>query len=252
MTKAFALVIFFLLLYRILCQKAAWGRMGFFWLTVPYSSTERERVDHSEKGMAAGTWGLARQSGSRDITVDLQTGSRKKGQELRTRNTNWKAYGRWYVSSSKIPSPKGSIIFPNSYTNWGPSARINELLGTFLIQTTTDLFPKCGKGSHNLTVWKWNNWKTGKRVEQLCYQRNCKCKSTESAPGMQIKAMLRNLCTSTNMAEMKNMQTILSAGEDTLLGHPSITGGDANGGTTVENRQLFINLNMHSLFSLAG
>lgn len=40
------------------------------------------------------------------------------------------------------------------------------------------------------------------------------------APGMQMKAILRNLCTSANMAEIKNMQTTLSAGEDTTSGEP--------------------------------
>jgi hypothetical protein len=92
----------------------------------------------------------------------------------------------------------------------------------------------------------------GKRLEQLLYQPSHKCKSTGSAPGMQIKAMLRNLCTSTNMAEINKMQTALSAGEDTTSGAPIYAGGNANGCTTVENRQFFINLNMHSLFSLAS
>ena len=130
--------------------------MGSFWLTVP--QREKERVHHNGKVMATGVWVLARQSGSRAITVDLQTGSRKKGQGVMASNKNLKACLQWCASSRKIPPPKGSIIFPNSCTNWGPSVQIHELLGILPIQTTTVLGSKCGNGSQNLTVWKRNDW----------------------------------------------------------------------------------------------
>lgn len=63
--------------------------------------------------------------------------------------------------------------------------------------------------------------KVGERLERHFTKESVsKCRSTWSAPGMQMKATLRNLCTSTKMVESKTIQSIQSAGEDPATGAP--------------------------------
>lgn len=86
------------------------------------------RIHHEREDMApAGkTWWQKQEPGWSHFYS--YTRSKETEQEVGPRLESIKTQPHWYTSTSRYPTTKGSITFPNSATNWGPSVQIQETM----------------------------------------------------------------------------------------------------------------------------
>lgn len=81
-------------------------------------------VYHGGEGMVARMWGHCGHWDQRKHILSLHSKQRK-----RTGSGSMLSPSQWCTSSSKIPPPKASIIFPNSTTNWDWVVLIHDPMG---------------------------------------------------------------------------------------------------------------------------